>query len=271
MLETPQDPLARYFVDKTFLRFTSSSLFRFRSISLCPWHREEITGRLCNSLYCAILCLKICFSPTHPSEGCSSLGSENATLSGFPPGVCPMDCWSLFLPSCPHPKQSAFYSTAVLQTEHRTPAEPLTNVGIVPCRLWSHLQPNIVLFFFSFLLCNSSTLPIHVQPEIHSNLYPFLKSCCATGCSPANTGVKSYKDTAQQTSWNYTAPLQPLRTHEAKSALAMLPYKRHQVVCSFSSAHSAKHWKSLKDWASICINFHTFYLLYPPEAGWKTK
>lgn len=137
----------------------------------------------------------------------------------------------------------------------------LTNVGIVPCRLWSHLQPNIVLSLFSFLLCNSSTLPIQVQPGIHSNLYPFLKSCCATGCSPASTGVKSYKDTAQQTSWNYTPPLQPLCTQEAKSALAMLPHKRHQVACSLSSAHSAKYWKSIKDWASICINFHTLFAL----------
>lgn len=42
-METPQDPLAGYFVDKTFKGFTSSS-FHFRSISLCPWERKEITG-----------------------------------------------------------------------------------------------------------------------------------------------------------------------------------------------------------------------------------
>lgn len=202
------------------------------------------------------LCLKTCLSPTHSSDGCSSLGSENITLSRFPPGLCPMDHWSLFLPSF-----SAFYSTAVLQTEHRTPAERSPVWGLCPAGCGPICSPILCFPFFPFYCANSSTLPIQVQPGIHSNLYPFLKSCCATGCSPASTGVKSYKDTAQQTSWNYTPPLQPLCTQEAKSALAMLPHKRHQVACSLSSAHSAKHWKSIKDWASICINFHTLFAL----------
>lgn len=83
----------------------------------------------------------------------------------------------------------------------------LTNMEITPCRLYSHMHPNIVLFFFSFLSCNSSTLPIHVQLEIHSNPYPFLKSCCLTSCSPACIGVKSYQHTAQWTLWSYVLPL----------------------------------------------------------------
>lgn len=154
-METPQDPLARYFVDKTFLGFTSSSLFHFRSISLCPCpsffvqEKRLLAQSLQQSVLC-YLCLKTCLSPTHSSEGCSSLGSENITLSGFPPGLCPMDHWSLFLPSSPHPKRSAFYSTAVLQTEHRTPAERSPVWGLCPAGCGPICSPILCFPFFPF-------------------------------------------------------------------------------------------------------------------------
>lgn len=181
--------------------------------------KRDYWPSLCNSLYCAVCAWKPAFSPTHSSTGCSSLGTENVTLSGLPPWGMSRGSLISLLPSSPHPKQSAFSSRAVLQNEHRTPAES-SPMGIAPCRLWSHMQPNIVLSFLPFLLCNGSTLPIHVQPEFHSNLYPFLKSCWSTGCSPGSTGVKSYKDTAQWTLWNYTPPLQPPCHQEDKSALS---------------------------------------------------
>lgn len=130
------------------------------------------------------LCLKTHLSPNHSSAGCSSLGTENVTLSGFPLGYV---LWISGHFSCPLP---------------------------------------------------------HIQNGQH-----FLQEWC----SKLNT------------------ELQPLCTQKDKSALAMLLHKRHQVVCSFSSAHSAKHRKSIKDWANICINCLSFYLLYPPGAGWKTR
>lgn len=96
------------------------------------------------------LCLKTHLSSTHSSAGCSSLGTENSTLSGLLPGVRSMDLWSLFLPSSPHLKWSAFSSRAVLQTEHRTAAEHSPVWGLLPAGCGPIHSPILCFPFFSF-------------------------------------------------------------------------------------------------------------------------
>lgn len=156
-----------------------------------------------------------------------------------------------------------------LQNEHGTPAES-SPMGIAPCRLWFHMQPNIVLSFFPFLFCNSSTLPIHVQPEIHSNLYPFLKSCGPTGWFPRQylcqklQGYSSVNLLELHTTT--AASVQPRRQ---KCPLQRCFTKGTKLSVVFH--HHTGTGKSIKDWASICINFSTFHLLYPPGAEWKSR
>lgn len=128
--------------------------------------------------------LKTCLSPTHSSAGCSSLGTENVTLLEFSSGVYVL--WISFPALSSTSKVVSIFFKSSAPNWIQDSSWALTSVGIVLWRLWAHVQPSIVFSFFPFQLCNSSTLPVHVQPEIHSNLYPFLKSCCPTGCSPAS-------------------------------------------------------------------------------------
>lgn len=57
-----------------------------------------------------------------------------------------------FLPSSPHPKQSAFSSRAVLQTEHRTPAEHSPMWGLLPAGCGRTCGP-ILCFPFTLFYC----------------------------------------------------------------------------------------------------------------------
>lgn len=120
-METSNDPLAAYFMDKTFTGFTFYSLFHFRSISLCPWHRKEITGLVFTTACTGQSVLEnLPFSFSLLSRLLFFRHRKRNPFRVSPWGMS-YGCLISFLPSSPHPKQSAFSPRAVLQTEQRTP------------------------------------------------------------------------------------------------------------------------------------------------------
>lgn len=147
VIQTPQDPLAVYFRDNIFLGFTSLFWHCFRPISLCLWHRKEITGLFTTACYLLSVLEKLPVSYWLPRGLLFFRHGKGKPFRFLPWG---MSSGSLIIVSAllSASKVAGVFLKGSAPNRTQDSSRALTNVEITPCRVYSCMQPRIMLFFF---------------------------------------------------------------------------------------------------------------------------
>lgn len=159
-------------------------MLRFRPVSLCLWHRKEITGVLLATA-CSVLSVleKLSVSYPLPSRRLFFRHSKCKPFIFFSLGHILWISGHFYCP--PLHFQSGrvmLKSSAPNWTEDSSWA--LTNTEMTHCRLYSPMHPNITLFFLSFLqhcefMFSWRSTVTHSFPEelLSHQLFPSLYWC----------------------------------------------------------------------------------------------